>query len=118
MFPAFSCQNRQQLTNGENDVYQDWRQWARLIYAVFLLALVWNLIQPDMIQQALHWESQRGMGKNAAMFNTIVLVIAAGLMIPKAKRLEPLDTDKPLNDSMQFALGLVASIIGFTIAML
>lgn len=99
-------------------MYQDWKQWARLTYAAILLLLVWNLLQPEMIQQALHWESQREMGKNAAMFQTIVLVIAAGLMIPKAKRLEPLDTDKPLNDSMQFALGLVVSIIGFTIAML
>lgn len=99
-------------------MYQDWKQWARLTYAAILLLLVWNLLQPEMIQQALHWEGQREMGNNAAMFQTIVLVVAAGLMIPKAKRLEPLDTDKPLNDSMQFALGLVVSIIGFTIAML
>lgn len=99
-------------------MYEDWRQWARLVFAIFLFALVWNLLQPDMIEQAFRWESYRQMGKNAAMFQTILLVIAAGLMIPKAKRLEPLHIRNRFDDSTQFALSLVFVIIGFTIALL
>jgi hypothetical protein len=88
-------------------MYQDWKQWARLAYSCLLLGVVWALVQPDMMEAWAYW------GMNAGLVQVSLFTISAGLLFPKARKLEPTG-----NDGMQFAAGLLLSAVAWAMSLL
>ncbi|HRJ51256.1 MAG TPA: hypothetical protein PLE99_00710 [Candidatus Thiothrix moscowensis] len=95
-------------------MYQDWRQWARLCYALLLLALVWMLIKPEQLEQFANWQEARNLPKGFPLLQVSLFAVSAGLIFPKSKRL---DSDNA-SDSLQFAAGLALSGVAWLIALL
>ncbi|MBJ6609970.1 MAG: hypothetical protein JG718_06390 [Candidatus Thiothrix moscowensis] len=95
-------------------MYQDWKQWARLCYAMILLALVWWLIKPEQITQFANWQEAHNIPDGVAFLQVSMFAISAGLIFPKARRFE----NSLTNDTRQFAAGLGLSALAWLMALL
>lgn len=87
-------------------MYQDWRQWARLAYSCLLLGMVWALVQPDIMTL---WES---WGKGIGLLQVSMFTVSAGLIFPKARRLE-----ENCNDWVQFIFGMALSAMAWVMSL-
>ncbi len=77
-------------------MYQDWKQWARAVFAIGILWLVGELTQPWAIASYANFETP-------GWIQVTLLVLSAGMIFPKAKRF---GTNEH-NDSMQYGVGLL-----------
>lgn len=88
-------------------MYSDWKQWARLAYACLLLVMVWVLIQPDLMELWENW------GRAAGLVQVSLFTVSAGLIFPKARKLEPTG-----NDAEQFIAGVLLSAVAWAMSLL
>lgn len=94
-------------------MYDDWKQWTRLVYSGVLLWVVGLLTQPWALRDFEKW------GWELGWVQVSLFAIASGFMFPKATKLKPLTVDGRLvNDSVQFVVGLFVSIVAWLITFL
>lgn len=99
-------------------MYQDRRQWARAAYSIGLLLMVMWLIEPEQLIQLAKWQEARNLWWGTGFIQSVFFTIGAGLIFPKAKKLDMDLLDEVGSDAWQFVVGFYVAGVGWFIAML
>ena len=84
-------------------MYKDWKQWVRLVYSVVVLLIGLRSIVTDIMDDWIRW------GRAAGILQLSLLVLSAGLLIPKAERF----SYELTSDTKQFIAGVVINLLGW-----
>jgi hypothetical protein len=83
-------------------MYQDWKQWARLVIVFLIMMLVWHQVQPWAIELY-----SRGIVPGWVQLS--LMTISAGLIFPKARRF---NYQENISDVTQLAYGILLFSLG------
>ncbi|UOG91561.1 MAG: hypothetical protein L3K52_15385 [Candidatus Thiothrix sulfatifontis] len=98
-------------------MYQDWKQWARAVYAILILLMVAWLIKPEQLIQFASWQEINNLGESIGFVQVVMFTVSAGLIFPKAKKFEEGFCNVG-DDFWQFIIGMLLAGVAWFIAIL
>ncbi|QQZ30309.1 hypothetical protein HMY34_16955 [Thiothrix subterranea] len=98
-------------------MYQDWKQWARAVYAILILLMVGWLIKPEQLIHGAGWQEIKELWWGTGFVQAVLFTVSAGLIFPKEKKLEENFLDVG-GDFWQFIVGCYLNGFAWFIAIL